>query len=363
MSEILTFSKIFFIILIILGIIAVAGFVFIHTSIHFVPQGMQYTVEHFGRYTRTLDSGLNFTLPVIERISNRVDMREQVMAFPRQEVITKDNATISVDGVVFYKVIDAAKTTYQVSNLYEAILQLTITNIRNVMGSMDLDDLLSKRDDINERLFKVVDEATEPWGVKIVRIEIKDITPPQDLVDAMGKQMKAEREKRAAILEADGQREAAIHKAEGEKKAIIRKAEGEKESEILKAEGYKEAEILRAQAIKEVEILKSQAHRESAIDEAFVREKMASAEANATTMVSDAIGKGDIQAINYFIAQKYIEALHNIASANNEKIIFLPMEVTTMLSSIQGMAELFKEVKMNKESESNTSIVKPNTDV
>ena len=238
-------------------------------------------------------------------------MMEQVLDVPTQEVITKDNATVSADGVTFYQVMDAAEAAYEVSGLENAILNLTMTNIRTVMGSMDLDELLSKRDEINERLLRVVDQAASPWGIKITRIEIKDINPPKDLVDAMARQMKAERDKRANILEAEGFRQ-----------AEILKAEGEKQSQILEAEG----------------------EREAAFREAEARERLAEAEAKATTMVSDAIANGDTQAINYFVAQKYVEALGQIASAQNQKVIMMPLEATSVLGSIGGIGELSKEV-------------------
>jgi regulator of protease activity HflC (stomatin/prohibitin superfamily) len=328
-------------------------------SLTSVSEGMQYTVERLGKYSRTLGPGLRFLLPLLEHISNKVDMREQVMDVPRQEVITKDNATISVDGILFYRIFDAESATYQVSDLDEAIMQLTVTNIRTVMGSMDLDDLLSKRNAINEKLFEVVDEATDPWGVKVVRVEIKDISPPANLVEAMARQMKAERDKRAAILEAEGRRKAAIEQAEGEKRALILKAESEKEATILEAQAYKEAEILKAQAHKETNLLNAECHEETTAHEAHAREelaiakakaieKIAAAEAKATTMISQAIMSGDIQAINYFIAKKYVEALQNIASADNQKIIMMPLEASNLISSISGIGDIAKEVLAKK---------------
>ena len=275
-----------------------------------VPQGFEYTVERFGRYTRTLTPGLNLIIPIIDRIGARMNMMEQVLDVPTQEIITRDNAMVSVDGVVFYQILDAAMAAYEVRQLELACLNLTMTNIRTVMGSMDLDELLSQRDQINARLLTVVDEATTPWGVKVTRIEIKDISPPRDLIDAMGRQMKAEREKRAAILEAEGQRQSQILKAEGEKQSAILQAEGRREA------AYRDAEA---------------------------REREAEAEAKATTMVSEAIAKGDVQAINYFVAQKYTTALQNIASARNQKVIFLPMEATSLIGSIGGIAEIARE--------------------
>jgi len=327
--------------IVIVAIILIIGF----TT---VPQGMKYTVERFGKYTKILEPGWRF-LPPFDKISNKVDIREQVMDVPRQEVITKDNAMVTVDGVIFYKIIDAAKATYQVTDLNDAIMQLTITNIRSVMGSMDLDDILSKRDEINEKLLKVVDKATDPWGVTNTGIEIKDITPPQDLVESMGRQMKAERDKRAVILEAEGQRRAVIEKAEGEKRANILKAEGEKEAAILNAQAHKETEILRAEARQQADILDSETLKESANYQAYAREKMAEAEAKATEMVSQAIMNGDIQAINYFIAQKYVEALQNIASAENQKLIMMPLEASNMIGSISGISEIAKEIFANKQ--------------
>ncbi len=274
-----------------------------------VPQGMEYTVERFGRYTKTLVPGLGLIVPVVDVIGAKMNMMEQVMDVDSQDVISKDNAMVRVDGVVFFQVLDAAKASYEVSDLYRAIMNLTTTNIRTVMGSMDLDELLSQRDTINAQLLNVVDDATTPWGVKVTRIEIKDITPPRDLVDAMARQMKAEREKRAAILEAEGERQSEILKAEGEKRGKILEAEGEKEA------AFREAEA---------------------------RERLAEAEAKATMMVSQAIAKGDINAINYFVAQKYTEALQSIASADNQKVVLMPLEASSLIGSIGGIAEIVK---------------------
>ena len=288
----------------------VLGIIVIFTGVKSVPQGMEYTKERFGRYTGTLRPGLNLIIPIIDRIGRKMNMMEQVLDVPSQEVITKDNAMVQVDGVVFFQVMDAAKASYEVNQLQYAILNLTMTNIRTVMGSMDLDELLSQRDAINARLLNVVDEATTPWGVKVTRIEIKDITPPRDLVDSMARQMKAEREKRATILEAEGERQSEILRAEGEKLAVILQAEGDKEA------AYREAEA---------------------------RERLAEAEAKATQMVSQAIEKGDINAVNYFVATKYIEAVQEFARSSNEKLVFMPLEASSVIGAIGGIGELAKE--------------------
>jgi regulator of protease activity HflC (stomatin/prohibitin superfamily) len=284
-----------------------------------VPQGYNYTVERFGRYVSTLRPGLNLIVPFIDRIGKRLNMMEQVLGVPTQEVITRDNASVSADGVAFYQIQDAARAAYEVTGLENAILNLTMTNIRSVMGAMDLDEVLSKRDEINERVLRVVDEASSSWGVKMTRIEIKDIHPPADLVEAMGRQMKAEREKRANILEAEGQRQ-----------AEILRAEGGKQSQILKAEGEREAAFRQAEA----------------------RERLAEAEANATRMVSEAIANGDVQAINYFVAQKYIDALGQIASARNQKVILMPLESSSVIGAIAGIGEISREVFGNMPSAS-----------
>ncbi len=284
-------------------------------SVKSVPQGMEYTVERFGRYTNTLTPGLNIIVPIIDRIGNKLNMMEQVLDVPSQEVITKDNAMVTVDGVVFFQVMDAPKASYEVNKLQHAILNLVMTNIRTVMGSMDLDELLSRRDDINVRLLSVVDDATTPWGVKVTRIEIKDIAPPRDLVDAMARQMKAEREKRASILEAEGLRQAEILRAEGEKQGAILDAEGRKEAAFRDAEA---------------------------------RERLAEAEANATAMVSEAIAKGDVQAINYFVAQKYVESLKDVATADNSKLILMPLEASNVIGALGGITELAKEAMAKK---------------
>ena len=297
-------------------LIAVFAVVLVFMSVKSVPQGMEYTLERFGRYTRTLKPGLNFIVPIVDSIGSKISMMETVLDVPSQEVITKDNAMVSVDGVVFFQVLDAAKASYEVNFLENAILNLTMTNIRTVMGSMDLDELLSRRDDINAKLLTVVDDATTPWGIKVTRIEIKDISPPHDLVDAMARQMKAERLKRANILEAEGFRQ-----------AEILKAEGEKQSAILDAEGRKEAAFRDAEA----------------------RERQAEAEAKATMMVSQAIAKGDVQAINYFVANKYIEALGKIGMAENEKVLFLPLEASSVIGAIGGIGEIAKQAFSKRE--------------
>jgi regulator of protease activity HflC (stomatin/prohibitin superfamily) len=296
--------------LLIAAVLVVLVVIVIAKLVRIVPQGYEWTVETFGRYTRTLSPGLHFLVPIYQGIGARMNMMEQVLDVPSQDVITKDNAVVRVDGVVFYQVLDAAKAAYEVANLEQASLALVMTNIRTVLGSMDLDESLSKRDAINAQLLRVVDEATHPWGVKVNRIEIKDIAPPRDLVDSMARQMKAEREKRANILE-----------AEGFKQAAILKADGEKQSAILAAEGKKEA----------------------AFREAEARIRLAEAEAQATKMVSEAIANGNINALNYFVANKYVEALKEIAHSPNQKMLLLPMEATGVIGSLAGIAELAKE--------------------
>ena len=283
---------------------------YLMTSIKIVRQGYQYTIEHFGRYTTTAAPGFNFYPAFFYRVGRKVNMMEQVIDIPGQEIITKDNAMISTDGVVFFQVLDAPKAAYEVSDLYVALLNLVTTNLRTVMGAMDLDETLSKRDEINARLLNVVDHATTPWGVKITRVEIKDIRPPQDIVNAMARQMKAEREKRANILDAEGQRAGAILRAEGEKQARILEAEG---------------------------------RRESAFRDSEARERAAEAEARATQMVSDAIEAGGTQAINYFVAQKYVEAVGKFATSPNAKTILFPVEATQLIGTLGGIGQLAKE--------------------
>ncbi|MBF0610841.1 MAG: SPFH/Band 7/PHB domain protein [Magnetococcales bacterium] len=301
--------------------IVVLVIILVPLAVRIVPQGMEYTVERWGRYTHTLEPGFHLIIPIFDRIGSRLSMMEQVLDVPSQEIITKDNAMVRVDGILFYQVLNAAKAAYEVSHLEYAVRNLTMTNIRTVMGSMDLDELLSRRDEINNRLLAVVDEATNPWGIKVTRIEIKDITPPKDLVDSMARQMKAERDKRADILEAEGVRQADILKAEGQKQASILRAEGMKQSAILEAEG----------------------RREAAFREAEARERLAQAEARATAMLSKAIEEGNTQSVNYFIAQKYLEAFGKLAESPNQKVLMLPMEATGILGSLAGMAELLKE--------------------
>lgn len=291
-------------------VVVVFGVLLVFFTVKPVPQGMEYTVERFGRYTHTLRPGLNLIIPLIDTIGHKINMMESVLDVPSQEVITKDNAVVEVNGVVFCQVLDAAKAAYEVRNLELAALNLTMTNIRTVMGSLDLDELLSKRDEINARLLSVVDDATAPWGVKVTRIEIKDIAPPKDLVEAMARQMRAEREKRAVILEAEGERQAEILRAEGEKRAAVLAAEGRKEAAFRDAEA---------------------------------REREAEAEGKATLMVSDAISRGNVQAINYFVAQKYVDALGQFANSPNEKVFFLPVEAASVIGAIGGIGEIARQ--------------------
>ena len=297
-------ASVFVLVLVALGVLVVA------LGVKVVPQGFEYTVERFGRYIRTLPPGLHLILPVIDKVGRRLNMMEQVLDVPSQEIISRDNAMLTVDGVVFFQVLDAARAAYEVAQLQLAILNLTMTNIRTVMGGMDLDELLSQRDRINEKLLVVVDEATQPWGVKVTRIEIKDIAPPRDLVDAMARQMKAERDKRAAVLE----------------------AEGLKQAQVLKAEGQKQAQILAAEG-----------RREAAFRDAEAREREAEAEAKAVAMVSQAVAQGEAMAVNYFVAQRYVEALEKVASAPNQKLVMMPLEAAGVIGAVAGIAEIARD--------------------
>lgn len=288
-------------------ILAFAGLVLLISAVKVVPQGYNLTVENFGRYTRTLSPGLHFIVPFYQRIGRKMNMMESVLDIPTQEVITKDNAMVSCDAVVFIQVIDPVSAAYEVNNLTNAIENLALTNIRTVVGSMDLDEVLSNRDEINARLLNVVDAATNPWGVKVTRIEIADLSPPADITEAMARQMKAERLKRAEILT-----------AEGDKQSAILKAEGQKQSQILEAEG----------------------RREAAFRDAEAREREAEAEAKATAMVSEAIAKGDVNAINYFLGQQYVSAFEKLATANNQKTVIIPAEFSSILGTIEGIRGL-----------------------
>lgn len=285
-------------------------FIYLIRSVQMVPQGYVYTVQRFGRYTHSLSPGLNLIIPFVDSVGAKINMMESVLEVPSQDVITKDNAVVTVDGVIFYQILDAAKAAYEVSNLKIAILNLTMTNIRTVMGSMEMDELLSHREKINARLLTVIDEATNPWGTKVTRIEIKDIKPPRDLVDSMARQMKAERDKRASILEAEGLRQSEILRAEGEKQALILESEGK---------------------------------LESACREAEARERLAQAEAHATEIMSEVVKKSGAVPLQYFIAERYVKAFSELAKSNNQKIIMMPYEATNILSSIQGIKELLSE--------------------
>ncbi|MDD3838010.1 MAG: SPFH domain-containing protein [Phenylobacterium sp.] len=292
-------------------VVLVLALVVLFGAVKIVPQGREHTVERFGRYTRTLKPGISILTPFVEGVGRKVNMMEQVLDVPRQEVITKDNVMVNVDGIVFIQVMDAAAAAYRVDNLHHAIAQLAMTNLRTVVGSMELDEVLSNRDHINSRLLSVIDQATGPWGVKVARIEIKDLQPPPDITDAMARQMKAERERRAVITEADGERQAAIARAEGAKQAAILEAEG---------------------------------RREAAFRDAEAREREAEAEAKATELVSEAIGRGDVNAINYFIAQRYVDAFAKLADSPQQRTVIVPAELSALTGSVAGIAELAKAV-------------------
>ena len=304
----------------IVPIIALLAIAVVFMGVKTVPQGSEYTVERFGKYTKTLKPGLNFIVPFVDHISSKINMREQVLDIEKQSVISKDNAVVQTDGVVFHQIVDAAKSTYEVNDLRNAMRNLCLTNIRTVLGAMSLDEMLSNREEINTRLLTVVDQATNPWGVKVTRIEIKDLEPPADLVEAMSRQMKAERQKRADILEAEGQRQ----------------------SEILRAEGKKQSAIL-----------DSEGRKEAAFRDAEARERFAEAEANATRLVSDAIRDGDVQALNYFVATKYTEALQAIGAADNQKLVLMPIEASSLIGSLAGIGELTKSI-FGKDKDSTT---------
>ena len=295
--------------------LVVVGLFLVFKTIRIVPQGAEWTLENFGRYAKTLKPGLHFVIPIYQSISKKMDMRERVIDIPSQDVITKDNVMVTADAVVFIQVIDAQMATYEVANLENAIQNLCLTNVRTVVGSMDLDEVLSKRDQINAQLLSVIDQATDTWGTKVTRIEIKDLSPPHDITQAMNKQMKAEREKRSDILIAEGHKQSQILKAEGEKEAAIREAEGRKEAAYLDAEA---------------------------------REREAQAEAKATEMVSTAIARGDVNAINYFVAQEYVQAFAKLADSPNQKTVIVPAELSALAATVGGLESLLTAGKATK---------------
>ena len=311
----MTIGQIFF------GAIVLLAIVIAMKAVVSVRQGWQYTVERFGKYTKTLQPGLHIIVPFFDRVAYKMNMRERVIDVPSQAVITRDNAMVTADAVVFIQVIDPRKAAYEVNNLENAIQNLSLTNVRTVIGSMDLDETLSKRNEINALLLSVIDNATDPWGTKVTRIEIKDLSPPADITQAMNKQMKAEREKRADIL----------------------MAEGEKQSAILRAEGAKQSQILTAEAEKEAAIREAEGRRESAFLDAEAREREAAAEALATKMVSEAIAKGDVNAVNYFVAQEYVKAFEKLATSPNQKTLIVPAELGGLASTVEGVKALLEK--------------------
>ncbi len=317
------------------GALVILAIILVIKGVKTVPQSEEWVIERFGRYTHTMEPGLHLIIPFVDSVGARISMRETVFDVPSQDVITRDNAMVRVDGVIFYQVLDAAKAAYEVADLEKAIVNLTMTNIRTVMGSMDLDQLLSHREQINSSLLRVVDDATTPWGVKVTRVEIRDIHPPKDLVESMGRQMKAEREKRASILEAEGARQAQILKSEGTKLGAILEAEGQKQSVILNAE----------------------ANREAAFRDAEARERSAEAEALATKTISDALAKGDIQVINYFVAEKYMEVLKHLAASPNQKILLMPLEASNVIGSLAGIAEIAQDAFKNSSTSKTKELV------
>jgi regulator of protease activity HflC (stomatin/prohibitin superfamily) len=303
-------------------IFVIVALVVLYGTVKPVPQGQEWTVERFGKYTRTLKPGLNILMPIIDRIGAKQSMKETVLDIPSQEVITRDNATVTADAIAFFQIVDAAASTYEVNDLVRAITNLALTNVRTVIGAMELDEVLAKRDEINTKLLHVVDAATNPWGVKVTRVEIKDLLPPRDITDSMARQLKAERERRAEVITADGEKNAAILRAEGAKQAAVLEAEGRREA------AYRDAEA---------------------------RERAAEAEAQATNVVSAAIADGNLQAINYFVALKYVEAFKELASAPNQKFVLMPMESAGILGSLGGIGELTRSVFNDEDTHSSRS--------